>query len=73
MIFEKVEGIIKAYKEDENLEIKQESTFADLGLDSLDTVELVMSLENEFEITIEMSEEIKTIGDVVKAIENAKA
>lgn len=72
-MFEKVAKTIRNYKEDESLEIKPESTFAELGLDSLDTVELVMSLENEFEITIEMNEDIKTVGDVVKVIEDAKA
>ncbi len=72
-MFEKVAKTIRDYKEDENLEIQPESTFAELGLDSLDTVELVMSLENEFEITIEMNEDIKTVGDVVKVIEDAKA
>ncbi len=72
-MFEKVVKTIRNYKEDESLEIKPESTFAELGLDSLDTVELVMSLENEFEITIEMNEDIKTVGDVVKVIEDAKA
>ena len=72
-MFEKVVKTIRNYKEDESLEIKPESTFAELGLDSLDTVELVMSLENEFEITIEMTEDIKTVGDVVKVIEDAKA
>ena len=72
-MFEKVAKTVRDYKEDENLEIQPESTFAELGLDSLDTVELVMSLENEFEITIEMNEDIKTVGDVVKVIEDAKA
>lgn len=72
-MFEKVAKTIRDYKEEENLDIRPESTFAELGLDSLDTVELVMSLENEFEITIEMNEDIKTVGDVVKVIEDAKA
>ena len=72
-MFEKVAKTIRDYKEEENLDIRPESTFAELGLDSLDNVELVMSLENEFEITIEMNEDIKTVGDVVKVIEDAKA
>lgn len=47
----------------------------DLGADSLDTVELIMELENEFNISIEESEagNIQTVADVVKYIEAKKA
>ena len=41
----------------------------ELELDSLDTVDLMMSFEDEFGIQMEMSEDMKTVGDVVKAIE----
>jgi acyl carrier protein len=43
----------------------------DLGADSLDTVELVMELEDEFEISIpdEEAEKIRTVGDAIKYIE----
>ena len=53
-------------------EITMESSFIDdLGADSLDTVELVMQLEEEYglEISDEDAEKIKTVGDVVKYIE----
>ena len=52
-------------------EIKNESSFVDdLGADSLDTVELVMALEEEFETEIpdEDAEKIKTVGDVVNYV-----
>ena len=57
-------------------EIKEDSKFAeDLGADSLDVVELVMALEEKFEIEIpdEAAEKIQTVGDAVKFIEEAKA
>ena len=60
---------------DEN-EVKLESSFTnDLGADSLDTVELIMELEKEFEITIpdEEAEKIATVGDVVNYIEQHQA
>jgi acyl carrier protein len=43
----------------------------DLGADSLDTVELVMEFEDEFELTIpdEDAEKIQTVGDAIKYIE----
>lgn len=55
--------------------ITRESSFVeDLGADSLDTVELVMALEEGFDIEIpdEISEQIRTIGDAIVHIEKAK-
>lgn len=55
-------------------EVKPEASFTnDLGADSLDTVELIMELENEFGVTIPDSdaEKIQTVGDAVAYIENA--
>ena len=56
-------------------EIKAESAFIeDLGADSLDIVELVMAMEEEFEIEIpdEEAENIKTVGDAIKYINQHK-
>ena len=53
-------------------EIKTESSFVDdLGADSLDTVELVMEFEEEFDINIpdEDAEKIQTVGDAIKYVE----
>ncbi len=46
----------------------------DLGADSLDTVELVMALEEEFgtEIPDEEAEKLKTVGDAIKYVETLK-
>ncbi len=52
--------------------VKQETSFiGDLGADSLDMVELLMNLEDNFKMTIpdEDAEKIKTVGDAVKYIE----
>ncbi|MGB0881546.1 MAG: acyl carrier protein [Vicingaceae bacterium] len=60
---------------DEN-EVTMEASFTnDLGADSLDTVELIMEFEKEFNIAIpdDQAEKIGTVGDAVKYIEeNAK-
>lgn len=56
-------------------EIKPESSFIeDLGADSLDIVELVMAMEEEFEIEIpdEEAENIKTVGDAINYINTHK-
>jgi len=71
-VVEKVKSIIA-----EQLGVKQEevipeaSFIDDLGADSLDTVELVMALEEEFNIEIpdEDAEKITTVGDSIKYIE----
>ena len=57
-------------------EVKPEAKFVeDLGADSLDVVEMIMALEEKFEIEIPDSdaENIKTVQDVVDYIEKAKA
>jgi len=70
---DKVKNIISEQLGVKKEEIKQESSFTDdLGADSLDTVEVVMALEEEFGIEIpdEDAEKIATVGDSVKYIEN---
>lgn len=54
-------------------EVKLESSFRDdLGADSLDVVELVMELEDEFDIEIgdDEAEKLQTVGDVVKYVDS---
>ncbi len=69
MTFDKVVKILVEAKECEADKIKMDSTWEELELDSLDTVELLMSIEDEFGISIEMNENLKTVGDVVAEIE----
>ncbi len=54
-------------------EVKPEASFTnDLGADSLDTVELIMEFEKEFNISIpdDQAEKIGTVGDAIKYIED---
>ena len=50
--------------------IKPDSTFSELGIDSLDTVELLMSLEDEIGIEIELVQKVETIDDLDKFIQS---
>ena len=57
-------------------DINREASFTDdLGADSLDTVELIMEFEKEFDMTIpdEDAEQIGTVGDAVDYVEGKKA
>lgn len=73
MVFDKVREIIV-----EQLDVEEDKVVAganiqdDLGADSLDVVDLVMNLEEEFDVEIpdEAVEGIKTVGDIVKYIED---
>ena len=52
-------------------EINEETKFADLSLDSLDVAELVMDLEDNFNITIDISKVKGTVGDLIEVITEA--
>lgn len=70
-IFEKVKSIVVEQLEVAPETVTTESSFAnDLGADSLDTVELVMALEEAFDIEIpdEIAEQIDTVGKAVEHI-----
>ncbi|MFA5657820.1 MAG: acyl carrier protein [Oscillospiraceae bacterium] len=72
MVFKKVRAIIVDQLDVDEDKVKVEASITDdLGADSLDAVDLVMSLEEEFDIEIpdEQVENFKTVGDIVKFIE----
>ena len=72
MVFEKVRTILVDQLDVEEEKATLEASITeDLGADSLDVVDLVMSLEDEFgvEIPDDQVENIKTVGDIVKYIE----
>ena len=71
---EKVKAIIVEKLGVDAAEVTNEASFtADLGADSLDTVELIMEVEKEFNIQIpeEAAEKIGTVGDAISHIEAA--
>ena len=69
-VFDKVKGITAERLGIDEKRVSREVPFKDLGADSLDIVELVMALEEAFELEIsdEQAEKIKTVGDAVKHI-----
>ena len=74
MEFEKLQGIIAEVLNLEPEEITATATFVDdLGADSLDVFQIIMGIEEEFDIEIpnEAAEKIVTVGDAAEAIKNA--
>ncbi|HEZ7985769.1 MAG TPA: acyl carrier protein [Ruminococcus sp.] len=72
MIFEKLKGIIAEQLGVDEGEVTAEANIQDdLGADSLDIVDLITTIEDEFDISIpdEAVEEIKTVGDISNYIE----
>ena len=74
MEFEKLRDIIVEVLNVDESEVKLEATFVDdLGADSLDVFQIIMGLEEEFDIEIpnEEAEKIVTVGDAVEQIKKA--
>ncbi len=72
MVFDKLKEIIAEQLEVEESEIEVTSSFQDdLDADSLDVVELIMAIEDEFDIEIpdEDAEKISTVEDAIEYIE----
>ncbi len=68
-----VEKIMGEYKELEAGSLTMETTFESLELDSLDLVDMAMACEDAFGVEVEISEEIRNVGDLVKLIDEKKA
>ena len=71
-MLEKIAGTLKNYKEDDSLNITEDTSFKELELDSLDTIELIMQLEEELGVTIDIDEDVQTVGELIKVIEAAQ-
>lgn len=75
MIFERVKEMIVEGLNVPAEKVSLTSRLAeDLGADSIDAVELIMNIEDEFKIQVsdEQAQSMKTVGDLVKYIESAK-
>ena len=72
-VFDLVAEVIAERNECEVADIKPEMTFEELNIDSLDTVDLLMQLEDKIGTEIELDEEVKTVGELVDFIERKTA
>lgn len=69
MVFEKVQQMLAEHLGVEASTITMDSTFEALGVDSLDTVEMVMELEESLGIELELEKKVETVGELVSIIE----
>ncbi len=70
MYFDTIARIVAERTGCEVSTVKPESTFAELGIDSLDTVELLMNLEDEIGVEIELDQKVETVADLDKFIQS---
>ena len=70
MYFEAIAKIIAERTGCDVSAVKPESTSTELGIDSLDTVELLMNLEDELGIEIELEQPVATVDDLNKFIQS---
>ena len=64
----KIEKIIRDYKDDQTIEITEATNLDDLQIDSLDKVEILMQVEEEFNVKLDMEADMKTVGNLVGMI-----
>ena len=73
MVFEAIAELVAERVEKDVSEITMASKFQDLGIDSLDTVELLMNLEDKLGTEVELDQKVETVGDLVAFIESKQA
>lgn len=69
MNLEKLAKIIAEHVDCDIETIKEDTTFESLGIDSLDTVEMVMELEEELGTELQLDEKLLTVGDLLNFIQ----
>ena len=69
MVFEAIAELIAEHNDCDVSEVTRESTFKDLGIDSLDTVEMLINLEDKIGVEIELDQKVETVGDLVEFVE----
>lgn len=68
MIFKTIAEVIADLTECESSSIKPETTFAELGIDSLDTVEIIMKIEEKLDVEIDLEEKVESVADLCEFI-----
>ena len=68
-VFQAIAELIAERNDSDPAEVTRNTRFQDVGIDSLDTVEMLMNLEDKIGVEIELSQKVETVGDLVRYIE----
>lgn len=72
MVLERIKEMLADSRGISPDDIKEESTFADLDLDSLDMAEMLMNIEDEFGVTLDADQNISTVGEFAEKVESLR-
>lgn len=64
-VFQAIAELIAERNDSDPAEVTRNTRFQDVGIDSLDTVEMLMNLEDKIGVEIELSQKVETIGELV--------
>ena len=68
-VFQAIAELIAERNDSDPAEVTRNTRFQDVGIDSLDTVEMLMNLEDKLGAEIELDQKVETVGDLVRYIE----
>ena len=68
-VFQAIAELIAERNDSDPAEVTRDTRFQDVGIDSLDTVEMLMNLEDKIGVEVELSQKVETVGDLVRYIE----
>jgi len=73
MFLEKIQAILREQIGDDTLAITRETTLEEIGMDSLDFVQVIMELEDAFNVSIEDDQKFETVDALIRYIEQRQA
>ena len=65
IVFQAIAELIAERNDSDPAEVTRNTRFQDVGIDSLDTVEMLMNLEDKIGVEIELSQKVETVGELV--------
>ena len=64
-VFQAIAELIAERNDTDPTEVTRDTRFQDVGIDSLDTVEMLMNLEDKIGVEVELSQKVETVGELV--------